>query len=344
MIFSRIFAGVLQSIGRNTRKLGLNQFRKSALKLTSSRAREESVRIIDSKSALIFTRRTVPCAVAFNRRTNSVQPGSTAFVIWAKFSSSYLVVVKDSKNLSNDFNNIISYLENFNSKSILVLAFDENIDKRKKIYKSSQKNGVVFESKKIYENQVYKWIEDQCALMSLNLHPNSIKIISDFTGNDLSQIDNELEKLKLNSKKEQIITPDEVENIIGFSKEYNFFELTKVIGKNDLNKTLEIVSYMSKNSKKYPVPLIVATVYSFFNKLFVYHSIDNKKEASKILGINPYFIEEYHQASAFYPMKRISKIFDYLLEADKRSKGINFDATNSEAILNDLVYKIFTIT
>ena len=128
------------------------------------------------------------------------------------------------------------------------------------------------------------------------------------------------------------------------SKEYNFFELTKVIGKNDLNKTLEIVSYMSKNSKKYPVPLIVATVYSFFNKLFVYHSIENKKEASKILGINPYFIEEYHQASAFYPMKRISKIFDYLLEADKRSKGINFDATNSEAILNDLVYKIFTIT
>ena len=252
-----------------------------------------------------------------------------------------LVVVKDSKNLSNDFNNIISYLENLNSKSILVLAFNENIDKRKKIYKSSQKNGVVFESKKIYENQVYKWIEDQCALMSLNLHPNSIKIISDFTGNDLSQIDNELEKLKLNSKKEQIITPDEVENIIGFSKEYNFFELTKVIGKNDLNKTLEIVSYMSKNTKKYPVPLIVATVYSFFNKLFIYHSIDNKKEASKILGINPYFIEEYHQASAIFPMKRISKIFDYLLEADKRSKGIDFDATNNEAILNDLVYKIF---
>ena len=252
-----------------------------------------------------------------------------------------LVVVRDSKNLSNDFNNIVSYLENSNSKSILVLVFNENIDKRKKIYKSSQKNGVVFESKKIYENQVYKWIEDQCALISLNLHPNSIKIISDFTGNDLSQIDNELKKLKLNSKKEQIITPDEIENIIGFSKEYNFFELTKVIGKNDLNKTIEIVSYMSKNNKKYPIPLIVATVYSFFNKLFVYHSIDNKKEASKILGINPYFIDEYHQASAIYPMKRISKIFDFLLEADKRSKGIEFDATNNEAILNDLVYKIF---
>ena len=252
-----------------------------------------------------------------------------------------LVVVKDSKNLSNDFNNIISYLENLNSKSILVLAFNENIDKRKKIYKSSQKNGVVFESKKIFENQIYKWIEDQCDLMSINLHPNSIKIISDFTGNDLSQIDNELEKLKLNSIKEQIITPDEVENIIGFSKEYNFFELTKVIGKNNLNKTLEIVSYMTKNTKKYPLPLIISTIYSFFNKLFIYHSIENKKEASKILGINPYFIDEYHQASLIYNMKRISKIFDFLLEADKRSKGIDFDNSNQEGILNDLIFSIF---
>ena len=138
-----------------------------------------------------------------------------------------------------------------------------------------------------------------------------------------------------------VISPNEVESIIGFSKEYNFFELTKVIGKNNLNKTLDIVSYMSKNTKKYPLPLIIATIYSFFNKLFIYHSIENKKEASKILGINPYFIDEYHQASLIYNMKRISKIFDFLLEADKRSKGIDFDNSNQEGILNDLIFSIF---
>ena len=80
--------------------------------------------------------------------------------------------------------------------------------------------------------------------------------------------------------------------------------------------------------------------YNFFNKLFIYHSIENKKDASKILGINPYFIDEYRNASKIYTMKKISKIFNYLLEADKRSKGIDFDATNVEGILNDLVYKI----
>ena len=252
-----------------------------------------------------------------------------------------LLIVKDSKNLSSDFKNIISYIENINSKTILVLSFNNTVDKRKKIYKSSLKHGSVFESKKIYENQIYGWIESQCNYKSLQLHPKSIKIIADFTGNDLSQIDNELEKLKLNSSKDVIINPEDVENIIGFSKEYNFFELTKVIGKNNYDKSLELVSYMSKNTKKYPLPLIIGTVYSFFNKLFIYHSLENKNEAPKLLGINPYFINEYREASAIFSMKRISRIFGYLLEADKRSKGVEFDNTDHLGILNELIYKIF---
>ncbi len=252
-----------------------------------------------------------------------------------------LVIVKDSKNLSNDFLLLTAYLENLNKKSILVLSFNQFIDKRKKIYKSCLKYGSVFESKKIFDNQVYQWIEQESKKKLINLHPSSIKIIADFVGNDLSQIENELEKLQLNFNKDQVIGPEEVENIIGFSKEYNFFELTKEIGKNNYQKAQDLVSYMSKNSKKYPIPVIIGTIYSFFNKLFIYHSLNNKNEASRALGINPYFIEEYKRASVFYPMKKISNIFNYLLEADKRSKGIDFDATNQEAILNELIFKIF---
>jgi len=174
-----------------------------------------------------------------------------------------LMIVKESKNLSSDFSLIQSYIENLNQKSILVLSFSNTLDKRKKIYKSFLKNGVVFESKKIYENQVYQWIERESKEKNLNLHPNSIKIIADFVGNDLSQIDNELEKLKLNSNESDIIKPEEVENIIGFSKEYNFFELTKELGKNNYSKSLNLVSFMAKNNKKYP-----SSTYNWLNLFF----------------------------------------------------------------------------
>ena len=165
----------------------------------------------------------------YGKKTDETQENEVIdFVKRFPLSGDYnLLIVKDSKNLSDDFKNIISYIENINSKTILVLSFDKSIDKRKKIYKSCLKHGSVYESKKIYENQVYGWIQEQCKFKSLNLHPNSIKIIENFSGNDLLQIDNELEKLKLNSSKDDIIKPEDVEDIIGFSKEYNFFELTK---------------------------------------------------------------------------------------------------------------------
>ncbi|MCH2480486.1 MAG: DNA polymerase III subunit delta [Flavobacteriales bacterium] len=252
------------------------------------------------------------------------------------------VVLKDAKSISKNFDKLTSYVESPNLKTILVLSFiNQSLDKRKRIYSLSKKNGLAFESKKIYDNQIFNWINEVSLNKRIKLHPKSIQIIIDFVGNNLSQIENELDKLKINSEKDDVIRPDEVESIIGFSKEYNFFELTKHIGKKNFSKTIEIIEYMSTNSNKYPLTLLISSVFYFFNKLFLYHSVENKREASKIMGVNPYFIEEYKLASPNYSMKDISKIFNYLLEADKRAKGIDFDSTNYHAISSELIYKIF---
>ena len=257
------------------------------------------------------------------------------------------VVLKNAKSIldnsdSKNFDKLTSYVESPNLKTILVLSFiNQSLDKRKRIYSLSKKNGLAFESKKIYDNQIFNWINEVSLNKRIKLHPKSIQIIIDFVGNNLSQIENELDKLKINSEKDDVIRPDEVESIIGFSKEYNFFELTKHIGKKNFSKTIEIIEYMSTNSNKYPLTLLISSVFYFFNKLFLYHSVENKREASKIMGVNPYFIEEYKLASPNYSMKDISKIFNYLLEADKRAKGIDFDNTNYHAISSELIYKIF---
>ena len=252
------------------------------------------------------------------------------------------VVLKDAKAVSKNFDKLTSYIESPNLKTILVLSFiNQSLDKRKRIYSLSKKNGLAFESKKIYDNQIFNWINEVALNKRIRLHPKSIQIIIDFVGNNLSQIENELDKLKINSKPQDVIRPDEVESIIGFSKEYNFFELTKHIGKKNFTKTIETIEYMSTNSLKYPIPLLISSIFYFFNKLFLYHSVENKREASKIMGVNPYFIEEYKLASLNYSMKDISKIFNYLLEADKRAKGIDFDGTNYHAISSELIYKIF---
>ena len=162
------------------------------------------------------------------------------------------VVLKDAKSVSKNFDKLTSYIESPNLKTILVLSFiNQSLDKRKRIYSLSKKNGLAFESKKIYDNQIFNWINEVALNKRIKLHPKSIQIIIDFVGNNLSQIENELDKLKINSEKDDVIRPDEVESIIGFSKEYNFFELTKHIGMKNFSKTIEIIEYMSTNSNNF---------------------------------------------------------------------------------------------
>ena len=78
------------------------------------------------------------------------------------------VVLKDAKSISKNFDKLTSYVESPNLKTILVLSFiNQSLDKRKRIYSLSKKNGLAFESKKIYDNQIFNWINEVALNMAI---------------------------------------------------------------------------------------------------------------------------------------------------------------------------------
>ena len=70
-----------------------------------------------------------------------------------------VVIVKEAQDLSRTIEKLVSYAENPQPTTVLVLNYKyKKLDKRKALYKSLKKVGVVYESKKLYENQVSDWI------------------------------------------------------------------------------------------------------------------------------------------------------------------------------------------
>ena len=66
-----------------------------------------------------------------------------------------VVIVKEAQELSRTIDKLESYAENPQPTTVLVFAYKyKTLDKRKKITKILAKSGVVFESKKLYENKV----------------------------------------------------------------------------------------------------------------------------------------------------------------------------------------------
>lgn len=253
-----------------------------------------------------------------------------------------VVIVKEAQELSRTIENLVSYVENPQPSTVLVFCYKyKTLDKRKKLAKLISKHGVLFESKKLYDNQMPDWIRRVLAGKGHTITPKASLMLVEFLGNDMSKVNNELEKLQLIIGKGEQITPQHIEDNIGISKDFNNFELQHAIGSKDIKKAFTIIQYFSQNPKSHPLVLTISLLYSFFSKLLKYHALTDKEKAPKVLGVNPYFINDYQVASRNYPMKKVSKIIGVIRDIDMKSKGVGAANLSQGDLLKELLVLIF---
>jgi DNA polymerase-3 subunit delta len=255
-----------------------------------------------------------------------------------------VVVVREAQELSRTIDKLETYAENPQPTTVLVFAYKyKTLDKRKKITKLLDKVGVVFESKKLYENQVGDWIKRVLSGQGYSIENKAVAMLVEFLGTDLSKINNELEKLKIILPKGHTFTPNDIEENIGFSKDFNNFELRKAIGEKNQVKAYQIIDYFSQNPKDNPLVVTTGLVFGFFSQLLQYHGLKDKSQANaaKILKVNPYFVKDYEVAFRNYPMKKVSAIIAALRTLDVKSKGVGAASTSQHDLLKELLITIF---
>ena len=255
-----------------------------------------------------------------------------------------VVVVREAQELSRTIDKLEAYAENPQPTTVLVFAYKyKTLDKRKKITKLLDKVGVVFESKKLYENQVGDWIKRVLSGQGYSIDNKAVAMLVEFLGTDLSKINNELDKLKIILPKGHTFTPNDIEENIGFSKDFNNFELRKAIGEKNQVKAYQIVDYFAQNPKDNPLVVTTGLVFGFFSQLLQYHGLKDKSQmnAAKILKVNPYFVKDYEVAFRNYPMKKVSAIVSALRTIDVKSKGVGAASTSQHDLLKELLITIF---
>ena len=256
-----------------------------------------------------------------------------------------VVIVKEAQDLSRTIEKLVSYAENPQPTTVLVVNYKyKKLDKRKALYKAINKIGVVYESKKLYENQVAEWIRRVLSPKGYSISPKAAQMLVEFLGTNLSKINNELEKLQLIIPKEQQITPELIEENIGISKDFNNFELRKAVGERNVVKVHQIVNYFADNPKDNPMVVTVSLLYNFFSQLLHLHGLNDRspRAIASSLRINPYFVNEYVNAARNYPMKKVSKVIATLREFDVKSKGVGANGVPQGDLLKELMVRIMS--
>ena len=254
-----------------------------------------------------------------------------------------VIIVKEAQDLSRSIEKLVDYAENPQPTTTLVFCYKyKSLDKRKKLSKVLKKSGVLFESKRLYENQVADWIMKTLKARNYTISPKAAQMLVEFLGIDLGKIDNELNKLQLITPEGTQITPELIEQNIGISKDFNNFELRKAIGMRDSLKAHRIVNYFAQNPKDNPMVVTISLLFSYFSQIMQYHGLPDKSKANvaKQLKVHPYFVGDYVVAAKNYPMKKVSQVIGLLHESDVKGKGVGAVNISHGDLLKELMVKI----
>ena len=257
-----------------------------------------------------------------------------------------LIIIKEAQNLRASIDQLVPYVENPTASTVLVFCYKyEKLDARKKLLKSLGKNQdcVVMESKKLYETQVISsFLPDVFKKKHLSIQPKATQMLVDFLGNDLSRIENEVNKLALIAPADTEVTPDIIEKNIGISKEFNNYELKSAFATNDKVKIARIIKHFAENPKDNPLVVTLTVLYGFFQKLLIYHSLTDVSDKNVMAATKATFfdVKDLHSAAQHYPMKKVSAIMAGLREIDVKSKGVGAASTTPADLLKELMIVI----
>ncbi|MDR0384869.1 MAG: DNA polymerase III subunit delta [Prevotellaceae bacterium] len=291
---------------------------------------------------------------AFNRLVLYGKDTDAQTIVYASsrppmMASLQIIIVKEAQHLGSDeMEKMESYLMSPLSTTILVLCFkDKTVDKRTKVYKEIEKNGVILETAKLYDNEIVEWTTNYLRKKGAAINPSAAAILADHIGSDLSRIVNELDKLFiLLPENNRTITAEHIEKNIGISKEYNVYALGSAVLLGNVFSANRIINYYSKNPNNNPMTLIMSSLFMQFLRVLKYHVIKRhnrgiqSRDIAAQLGIPPFFLKDYELAASKYPILKVVQIIGLLREYDMKSKGWDsFDAPDSE-LLKELIFKI----
>ncbi|MCK9204514.1 MAG: DNA polymerase III subunit delta [Bacteroidales bacterium] len=255
-----------------------------------------------------------------------------------------VLIVKEVQELDR-IEELQLYAENPLKSTILVLCYKyAKLDKRKTFYKSIEKQGVIFESNRFYDNKIPDWISHYLQGLNYSINPKAAALLTEFLGADLGKIVNEIRKLLINLDPGSTITEEDIEKNIGISKDYNVFELQKALAQKDVVKSNRIILHFAANPRENPLVKVIPILFSFFSKILTYHYLSDKSRnsAAAALSVNPFFVSDYQQAARSFPVPRVMRIISILREYDLKSKGVDSNATyaGDGELMKELIFKI----
>ena len=258
------------------------------------------------------------------------------------FAERQVVLLKEAQQM-RDLEKLEAYIGKPLSSTIFVVSYKEKkVDGRSKLSKLLKEKAEVLTTKKMYDNQLPDWASELIRTKGYSISQKALLLLVDHIGNDLSRINNEIDKLLVNLAGRDTITEDDIEKYVGVSKEYNVFELQDAFAKRDKLKAIRIIRYFEGNPKAAPIQLVLPSLYNFFSKVYMIfgQSSRDEKSVAAAIGVHSFFVKDYLTGARNYNYEGVESALLLLHAYNLRSIGVGSAPVEDASLLKEMVVKI----
>ena len=247
-----------------------------------------------------------------------------------------LVVVKEAQQMKSLEELAIYCQQPLESTVLVILMHGASADKRRGLYKSVLKTGVIVESLALRDYEMPQWITSYYEGRGLKIHPEAAQLLAESAGTELGKIAVETDKLLKNLPEgvKEVGVAD-IEKNVGISRQYSIFELTKCLSYRQAAQALKIAAYIGQ-TPRFVLPMVVAPLFTHFQRIEKYH-------AGQTPQVNPYFLKEYEAAARNYSLPQCMAAIGLLTDFDYKGKGGDAGEASQADLFIELVTRLLNI-
>lgn len=282
--------------------------------------------------------------VVFGADVNAAQIADLAMQ-FPMMSPKRVIIVKEAQGLRS-FDKLERYSQNPQPRTILVICYKNGtMNHRSKFVTNVEKNGVVFESKKLRDWQLPDHIRKYLAGRKVSIDDKSASMIAENVGSDLNRLMSELDKLIISlPENDRRVTPELVEKNIGVSKDFNAFELRDAIINRNVLKANMVIKYFDNNSRAGSLYSFLPLLFNYFQNLMIAYYAPNKHDQNALAGYlelrSVWSVKDYMAGLRNYTGRKTLQILQKLREIDAKSKGLDNPSTSAGELMKELIFFI----
>ena len=237
-------------------------------------------------------------------------------------SARRLVVYRGVDDLKDkDWEVLYPLFERPVESTTFVLTCD-SLDKRKKSFKKLNAVAVVVELKRPYDSQVLDWIDYLAFRQHLRVTRESAQLLKQFVGTNLTELNNELTKLKDYIGERSEVEAADVLQVVSQTRVDRIFDLTDAIGRRDRGTALHTLANLLEHGQSEVG--VLAMITRHFRILAQLK--DGQREGlsgarlSAKAGIPGFLLTQYLQQTPKWDEPKIQSTFAVLQDTDRALK------------------------